>query len=47
MASKSLGHGNTRITEEVYTDFKPHEHFNVVDYVKINIKSQNKFVSIL
>ncbi|MDR1196538.1 MAG: tyrosine-type recombinase/integrase [Endomicrobium sp.] len=38
IASKSLGHSNTRITEEVYTDFKPHEHFGVVDYIKINIK---------
>jgi integrase len=38
VASKSLGHSNTRITEEVYTDFKPHEHFNVVDYIKINVK---------
>jgi hypothetical protein len=38
VASKSLGHGNTRITEEVYTDFKPREHFNAVDYIKINIK---------
>lgn len=38
IASKSLGHSNTRITEEVYTDFKPHEHFNVVDYIKIDIK---------
>ncbi|MDR1926857.1 MAG: tyrosine-type recombinase/integrase [Endomicrobium sp.] len=38
MASKSLGHSNTRITEEVYTDFKPHEHFNVVDFIKIDVK---------
>jgi integrase len=38
MASKSLGHSNTRITESVYTEFKPHEHFNVVDFINIPIK---------
>jgi integrase len=42
LASKSLGHSNTGITEEVYTDFKPHEHFNVVDYIKINVKKPTK-----
>jgi integrase len=38
IASKSLGHSNTRITESVYTDFKPHEHFNVVNFINIPIK---------
>jgi integrase len=38
MASTSLGHSNTRITEEIYTEFEPHKHFNVVDYIKINVK---------
>ena len=37
IASRSLGHSNTRITEQVYTDFKPQEHFNVVEFVKIDI----------
>jgi integrase len=38
IASKSLGHSNTRITESIYTEFKPHEHFNVVDFINIPIK---------
>jgi integrase len=36
--SKNLGHSNARITAEVYTDYKPHEHFDIVDHIKINIK---------
>ena len=36
--SKALGHVNTRVTEKVYVDFKPHEHFGVVDNLKIPIK---------
>jgi integrase len=39
IASKSLGHSSTRITESVYTEFKPHEHFNVVDFINIPIKT--------
>jgi integrase len=37
MASKSLGHSNTKITEEIYTEFKPHEHFNNVKTPKIKL----------
>ncbi|MDR3124466.1 MAG: tyrosine-type recombinase/integrase [Endomicrobium sp.] len=42
IASKSLGHSSTIITESVYTEFKPHEHFNVVDFINIPIKTKNK-----
>jgi integrase len=42
IASKSLGHSSTRITESVYTEFKPHEHFNVVDFINIPIKKSKE-----
>ena len=40
LAGKSLGHTNTRTTERAYTDYKPHEHFSVVNHININVKKK-------